>query len=73
MEVEKNEFHIATPVQYALTARKFDNLLTVTGPITFEALFMCGRCLEEFRQLITMDMDIKLTPKLKSLRRQSLN
>ncbi len=63
MEVEKNEFHIATPVEYALTVRKFESLLTVTGPITFEAFFTCGRCLEEFQQLITVDMDIRLTPK----------
>ena len=62
MEVEKNEFHIATPVEYALTVRKFDSLLTVTGPITFEALFTCGRCLEEFRQSIAMDMNIRLMP-----------
>jgi uncharacterized protein len=62
MEVENNEFHIATPVQYTLTVKKFDNLLTVTGPVTFEALFTCGRCLEEFRQSIAMDMDIRLVP-----------
>jgi len=62
MEVENNEFHIATPVEYALTVKKFDNLLTVTGPVTFEALFTCGRCLEEFRQLFAMDMNIRLTP-----------
>ena len=62
MEVEKNEFHIATPVAYALTVRKFDNLFTVSGPITFEALFTCGRCLKEFRESISMDMNIKLVP-----------
>jgi uncharacterized protein len=63
MEVEKNEFHIATPVQYALTIKKFENLLTIAGPVTFEAFFTCGRCLEEYRQLIAMDMDIRLMPK----------
>jgi uncharacterized protein len=63
MEAENNEFHVATPVQYTLTVKKFDNLLTITGPITFEALFTCGRCLEEFRQLIAVDMDIRLMPK----------
>jgi uncharacterized protein len=62
MEVENNEFHIAAPVQYTLTVKKFDNLLAVTGPVTFEALFTCGRCLEEFRQSIAMDMDIRLVP-----------
>jgi uncharacterized protein len=63
MEVEGNEFHIATPVQYTLTVKKFDNLLTITGPVTFEAFFTCGRCLEEFRRSIAMDMDIRLVPK----------
>ena len=63
MEVENNEFHITTPVQYALTVKKFDDLFSVTGPVTFEALFTCGRCLMEFQQLIAMDMDIRLTPK----------
>jgi uncharacterized protein len=63
MEVEGNEFHIATPVQYTLTVKKFDNLLAITGPVTFEAFFTCGRCLEEFRQSIAMDMDIRLVPK----------
>lgn len=63
MEVENNEFHIAMPVQYTLTVKKFDNLLTVTGPVTFEALFTCGRCLGEFKQSIAMDMDIRLVPK----------
>jgi uncharacterized protein len=67
MEVENNEFHIATPVQYELTVKKFDNILTVTGPITFEALFTCGRCLEEFRQSIAMDMDIRLMPQTEIL------
>ncbi len=62
MEVEKNEFHIATPVAYALTVRKFDKLFTVNGPINFEALFTCSRCLEEFRQSIAMKMNIKLVP-----------
>lgn len=62
MEVGKNEFHIKRPVEYALTVKKFDHLLTVTGPVVFEASFMCGRCLEEFQQSITLDMDIRLVP-----------
>jgi uncharacterized protein len=62
MEVEKNEFHITTPVQYALTVKKFDTLLTVTGLVTLEASFTCGRCLEEFPQSINLDMDIRLMP-----------
>ena len=37
MRVENNEFHIATPVTYALTVKKFDNLLTITGPCYFRS------------------------------------
>jgi len=66
MEVENREFRIAKPVSYALTVRKFDNLLTVTGPISYEAFFTCGRCLEEFPRSVTLDMDIRLTPKIKT-------
>jgi len=43
--------------------KKFDNLVTIQGSITLEALFTCGRCLEEFSRSIALDMDIRLTPK----------
>ncbi|MBA4390820.1 MAG: hypothetical protein C0399_07765 [Syntrophus sp. (in: bacteria)] len=63
MDVENREFHIITPVNYVLTARKFDNLVTLTGRVTLEASFTCGICLEEFSQSVDVDMDIRLTPK----------
>ncbi len=63
MSVENGEFHVASPVTYELTVRKFDNLVTLEGPVTLEALFTCGRCLEEYSQSLTMRMDIRLTPR----------
>ncbi len=63
MDVENSEFHISTPVDYALTVRKFDEFVTLQGPVTFDATFTCGRCLDEFNQSMTVDMDIRLTPR----------
>ncbi|HVN96540.1 MAG TPA: DUF177 domain-containing protein [Syntrophorhabdaceae bacterium] len=63
MSVENSEFHVASPVTYELTVRKFDNLVTLEGPIVVEALFTCGRCLEEFSQSLTVNMDIRLSPR----------
>lgn len=66
MEVENREFRITKPVHYTLTVKKFDNLLTIAGPISYEAFFTCGRCLEEFSRSVTLDMNIRLTPKIKT-------
>jgi uncharacterized protein len=63
MDVENNEFHIMSPVDYMLTVRKYDSLVVLTGRLAFEASFTCGTCLEEFSQSIDVDMDIRLTPK----------
>jgi len=63
MDVENSGFSIPKPVDYELTVKKFDNLVTIQGSITLEALFTCGRCLEEFSRSIASDMDIRLTPK----------
>lgn len=63
MDVEKNEFHMITPVDYSLTVRKFDGLVALTGRIAFEASFTCGKCLEEFSRTVDVNMDIRLTPK----------
>jgi uncharacterized protein len=65
MDVENDEFHITMPVEYELTVKKFDDLVTIQGPVHFEAIFTCGRCLEEFTQRIAVDMNIRLTSKAK--------
>ena len=63
MDVENSEFHIIKTVNYALKVRKFDNLVSLTGRVVFEASFTCGKCLEEFSRSVDADMDIRLTPK----------
>ena len=63
MGVENSEFHMMTPVNYTLTVHKFDNIVTLEGPVTFEASFTCGCCLEEFTQAMAVDMNIRLTPR----------
>jgi uncharacterized protein len=62
MEVEKNDFHLMTPVEYDLLVRKFDTLLTVSGSVSFDAAFTCGRCLDDFQRTIRLAMDIRITP-----------
>ncbi|HEX2965280.1 MAG TPA: DUF177 domain-containing protein [Syntrophorhabdaceae bacterium] len=63
MEVEKTDFHLATPVEYELLVRKFDTLLTISGSVGFGAAFTCGRCLDEFKRTINLSMNIRVTPK----------
>ena len=63
MEAERNDFHLATPVRYDLLVRKFESLLSISGSVTFEAAFTCGRCLEEFHRNMSLAMDIRVAPK----------
>jgi len=62
-KTEDTELKLAAPVSYELTVRKFDDTVSIEGPITFEAYLECSRCLDEFGLSISLNMAIKLAPK----------
>lgn len=68
MEVENMEFHIETPVDYTLTVKKFNDTVTIRGPVSFQAVFTCGRCLEEFSRAVSIDMNIRLASGTEEIR-----
>jgi uncharacterized protein len=67
-EVEDKSMRVVTPVDYELTVRKFDNLVTVQGPLECTMSITCSRCLDDFTLNLKAFMDIKLTPRIKTPR-----
>lgn len=61
-EAGDNTLKLLTPVSYELTVRKFDDTVTVEGPLNFEALLNCSRCLDEYRLSFSLGMNVKLAP-----------
>jgi uncharacterized protein len=67
-EVEDKSTRVITPVTYELTIRKFDNLVTVQGPVGCTMSITCSRCLDDFTLDLRAFLDIKLTPRTKITR-----
>lgn len=67
-EVEDGSTRVITPVTYELTIRKFDNLVTVQGPVGCTMSITCSRCLDDFTLGLKVFLDIKLTPRTKTPR-----
>lgn len=67
-EVEDKNMRVITPVAYDLNVRKFDNLVTVQGPVECTMSITCSRCLDDFTLDLKAFLDIKLTPRTKSQR-----
>jgi uncharacterized protein len=67
-EVEDKNMRVVTPVEYELTVRKFDNLVTVQGPVECAISITCSRCLDDFTLDLEAFLDIKLTPRTKTQR-----
>ena len=67
-ELEDKSMRVITPVDYELTVRKFDNLVTVQGPLECTMSITCSRCLDDFTLNLRAFMDIKLTPRIKTPR-----
>jgi len=57
------EFTLLEPVRYELTVAKFDDTVSIEGPVTFKASLACSRCLESYSLSMSLQMAIKLTPK----------
>ncbi len=64
-KTEGSELKLVTPVSYELTVRKYDDTVSIEGPVALKALFVCSRCLDEFPLTISIDMAVKLAPKSK--------
>ncbi len=64
-EIEDRSIQIITPVAYELTIRKFDNLVTIQGPVECTMSITCSRCLDDFTLELEASLDIKLTPRTK--------
>lgn len=67
-EVEDRSVRVITPVAYELTVRKFDNLVTVQGPVECTMSITCSSCLENFTLDLKAFLDIKLTPRIQTPR-----
>lgn len=65
LEAGDSELKAATPVSYELTVRKFDDSVTIEGPVTLDAVLECSRCLDEFTVPLSLNMAVKLAPKSK--------
>lgn len=63
---DDTEFRLLAPVSYELTVAKFDDTVTIEGPVTARLSLSCSRCLEEFDLDLSLRMVIKLTEKSKS-------
>ncbi len=67
-EIEDKSMRVITPVSYELTVRKFDDLVTVQGPLECTMSITCSRCLEDFIFDLKAFLDIKLAPRTKNPR-----
>jgi len=56
------DLKLLKPVAYELTVAKFDDTVTIGGPVNVAAKLECGRCLEEFDVELALTMSIKLVP-----------
>lgn len=63
---DDTEFRLLAPVGYELTVAKFDDTVTIEGPITAQMSLSCSRCLEDFDLDLSLRMAIKLSEKSKS-------
>ena len=59
------DLKLLKPVAYELTVAKFDDTVTIGGPVNVAAKLECGRCLEEFDIELALAMSIKLVPRTK--------
>ena len=57
------DFRLLKPVRYELSVAKFDDTVTIDGPVDVSASLTCGRCLEEFNIELSVTMSIKLVPR----------
>ncbi len=62
-KTDDTQFTLLAPVRYELAVTKFDDTVSIEGPVTFEASLSCSRCLEDFDLSMSLQMAIKLTPK----------
>jgi len=62
-KTDDTEFTLLTPVRYELSVKKFDDTVSIEGPVTVEASLACSRCLEDYNLSMSLQMAIKLTPK----------
>ena len=53
-------------MSYELAVAKFDDTVTIEGPVTARMSLSCSRCLEDFDLDLSLRMAIKLTEKSKS-------
>ncbi len=60
---DDTEFRLLAPVSYELTVAKFDDTVTIEGPVTARMNLSCSRCLEDFDLDLSLRMAIKLTEK----------
>lgn len=60
---DDTEFRLLAPVSYELTVAKFDDTVTIEGPVTARMSLSCSRCLEDFDLDLSVRMAIKLTEK----------
>ena len=60
---DDTDFRLLKPVRYELTVAKFDDTVTIDGPVDVSASLACGRCLEEFDIELSVTMSIKLVPR----------
>ena len=63
---DETGFRLLKPVSYELTVTKFDDTVTIEGPVDLAASLACGRCLEEFDVELSLTMSIKLFPRYRS-------
>jgi len=63
---DDTEFRLLAPVSYELTVAKFDDTVTIEGPVTARMSLSCSRCLQGFDLDLSLRMAIKLTEKSKS-------
>ncbi len=54
---------VFSPISYALTITKFDDLISIKGTINGEVTLICAKCLEKFILPLNTTIDIELVPK----------
>jgi uncharacterized protein len=59
----EGESIVFSPISYALTITKFDDLISIKGTINGEVTLICAKCLEEFIVPLNTTIDIELVPK----------
>jgi uncharacterized protein len=61
-QMDDTDLNLLNPVSYELTVAKFDDTVTIDGPVHVSASLECGRCLEQFDIDMSLMMSIKLVP-----------